>query len=169
MRSKAPSIPLTLLYASHLITFGMNSTEHYASFLVKMCKLRPYQFCVRVSFSCVLQCDMGRLRDVNKSISAVPGPRFWTQQPNLIKKYPQESDKKWLSQEKYKSKVVPTYSMVPLPKQGCFIHQTKCPNHGNWWFEGFWILSTWARATACESCYSNFGTPCSSIRLFTNL
>ena len=50
--------------------------------------------------------------------------------------------------------------MVPLPKQGCFIHQTKCPNHGNWWFEGFWILSTWAGATAWESCYSNFGSPC---------
>ena len=61
------------------------------------------------------------------------------------------------------SKVVPTYTMVPLPKQGCFIHQTKCPNHGNWWFEGFCILSTWAGATAWESCYSNFGSPCSNV------
>ena len=66
--------------------------------------------------------------------------------------------------QKSMSKIVPTCPKVLHPLQWCFIHHTKCHNHGYWWFKGILILSTWARATACESCYSNFWTPCTSYK-----
>ena len=66
----------------------------------------------------------------------------------------------WFS--KFMLRVVPTCPKVLHPLQWRFIHQTKCHNHGYWRFEGFLILSTWAGAMACESCNSNFWTPCSS-------